>query len=379
MNNYIATMSNNNSNNLLYFNVNDSVEDRSINFDSMQTINLRGEGSGLNIASQGSIRYANGKIYAVNSGSNSLSILQITENGPEHIQGSPFNTSIWPTSVAVFNNLVCVFCRGASMDETPGFKAIVMELNMFSLEEDNLKLLDTHPVRLAWPLAYPSDINFTPDGKKLIASWRNFENPESKSNLLGLLTGPLSLRIGSIAKWTVTAGGKLSHYRHRSLGISSPIGFSISPDSSTMFVAESRSSAIICVDLTTDTPNVLNKLKIGGKNCCWSKLSEDNNYLITTNSAGNRNVSCASLSREKSNIDLQLIDEITTSGQDPVTTDLIIGDHEVAYIKTRVGHNNTTEGYEHTIKTIKFSNGSLQEIKSSPNLPLMFSSGIVYI
>lgn len=145
--------------------------------------------------SQGCVKVGGNNLFAVNPGSNTLSMFAITPNDPANIKlvGKPVSTSgEFPVSVAVNSagTMVCAL-NGGKKNGVACFKPSANGLTAIPNTVRNLGITQTTPA--TGPAGSASHVLFSADGKQLIASVKG--------------APPAA---GFLAVWAVEANGSLS-------------------------------------------------------------------------------------------------------------------------------------------------------------------------
>ena len=128
----------------------------------------RSVGSGSDpLASQGSLVYASqsSTLYAVNAGSNSISVIGVHGDRLD-LRQVIASGGAFPTSIAVHGDAVYVLNAGGTANVS-GFRVVNGWLHPISHSTRTLGLTETTPPAF---LASPAEVGFTPDGRQLIVT-----------------------------------------------------------------------------------------------------------------------------------------------------------------------------------------------------------------
>jgi 6-phosphogluconolactonase len=117
-----------------------------------------GNGTGGGLGSQGALVLSGHELYAVNAGSNSISMFSVKHGGLE-LESTVPSGGTMPISITVRGNLVYVLNAGGAGNITG-----------FTLEHDELVPLAGSTQPLGAGSAGPAQISFTPDGKALVVT-----------------------------------------------------------------------------------------------------------------------------------------------------------------------------------------------------------------
>jgi 6-phosphogluconolactonase (cycloisomerase 2 family) len=127
-----------------------------------------GLGTGSGLGSQGALALgANGRtLYAVNAGSNSITVFRLRDNGPKMIQVID-SGGILPISLAVRSDLLYVLNAGGNaggVDQITGFHIGALGL---------LERLPNSSLPLSAPTTNPAQVGFSTDGGTLVVTEKN--------------------------------------------------------------------------------------------------------------------------------------------------------------------------------------------------------------
>ncbi|MGA8489115.1 MAG: beta-propeller fold lactonase family protein [Terriglobales bacterium] len=134
---------------------------------SGRTFATGGLGSGAGLASAGSLILdaSNRFLFAVNAGSDSVSVFSVTPNGL-HLVGATPSAGQNPVSLTAFSNLLYVLNEGGAVgghDTIAGFRVD---------ESGHLRGI-SHGIRLSASSVGPAQISFNPEGNLLIVTEKN--------------------------------------------------------------------------------------------------------------------------------------------------------------------------------------------------------------
>jgi 6-phosphogluconolactonase len=149
------------------------------------TFSTGGVGTGAGLGSQGAVILdaSNRFLFAVNAGSNTISVFSVTYNGLTLVG----TTSSWgqnPISLASFGNMLYVLNDGGAVGGTDTLAGFTVDAN------GNLHNI-TSGVSLSAPAVGPAEVSFNPEGNLLVVTEKNTNNVDvffldSMGNVTGM-------------------------------------------------------------------------------------------------------------------------------------------------------------------------------------------------
>jgi 6-phosphogluconolactonase (cycloisomerase 2 family) len=211
------------------------------------------------LASQDSLVYDNGDLYAVNAGSNTISVFAVFGTRLFLVEVLPSGGS-FPTSIAASGHGVYVLNAGGA-GTVAGFFRLGPFLVPIPGDRTSLGLDNTTPPNY---LMAPGDIGFTPDGRQLIVTTKA---SGSDIDVFGIgLFGYLSKPVANPSTTPV------------------PFAFTFGPDGS-LVVAEAADSAVSTYRVNPDgTLTALASLADGQAALCWITPASGFDYVANAGS-----------------------------------------------------------------------------------------------
>ena len=218
-----------------------------------------GTGSGADpLGSQGSILYQSGYVFAVNAGSNDISVLRAEGHQLRWIGRFPSGGTM-PVSLDVRGDLVYVLNAGA----TPNITGFYFDVESGELHE----MTQSQRPLAGGAAAKPAEIHFTPDGHGLIVTEKGTQQIDTYTlSPNGYATGP---------------------YAHVSSG-AVPFGFSVTRRGYAL-VTEAGSGSVSSYDINDDgsVRLVSGSLALGQQAVCWLISTPDGRFAYTANAGSN--------------------------------------------------------------------------------------------
>jgi 6-phosphogluconolactonase (cycloisomerase 2 family) len=246
----------------------------------MQSYDTGGLGTGMGLGSQGAIAFSeDGRwLFAVNAGSNSVSVFEVRTHGLSllHVYDVPGSM---PISVASADSLVYVL-NGAS-ESIAGFR--LGSHGDLSLIQGSVRGLG-----VAAPSS-PEQIGFTPHGQFLVVTLK---------------------AANAIVTYHISGSGRPGGPKVNDSAVAAPYAFGFD-DAGRLLVGNAANSSVASYDIAQNGKLVFEDLLGDGqKAACWVVVSSDGDYLYTAN-AGSGNISGFTVG---SNGDLGLIDADGVTG-----------------------------------------------------------------
>ncbi|KAJ5863534.1 uncharacterized protein N7529_005450 [Penicillium soppii] len=211
------------------------------------------------LASSHSVLVYGNYLFNVNSGSNSISMFEISPSDPTSLQlVGVYNTpGDFPNSLAVHNDTICVGHSGTRTGVSCA-KWKADNIGFF----DGLRILPPHtnqtvPPNVSFDISVLTEIVFT---------W-------SGSSLVGMSTGNASMSQGVIGIWSVDSDGKVAQDGTLAapIGMTIPFGADPVPGTSKLFVSDAMLGAFV---IDVESPDsLLSKSKVEDKFAtCWAQF-----------------------------------------------------------------------------------------------------------
>jgi 6-phosphogluconolactonase len=290
-----------------------------------------GTGTGASLGSQGALTLSRNKqwLFAVNAGSNDISVFKVNEQGGLYFSDKKPSGGITPISVTNYDNLVYVLNTGGSSNIS-GF--------YFDANNGSLTPIPLSTRQLPDKLSAPAQVSFTNDGSALAIT----EKAASK-----------------IVSYNVSILGIPFSYHELGSASPTPFGFAVG-NNNNIYVTEATQSALSVYHVGSSSINKIDGPVINNqKAACWAVISEDGNYVYTAN-AGSNTISGykVSATNHVSLLNANGVTAVTGSG--PIEEAL--GEHsKFLYILNSGSHN--ISGFS------VLSNGSLQALGAFGTLP----------
>jgi 6-phosphogluconolactonase len=228
------------------------------------TVPTGGDGTGAGLGSQGALVLDRNRLFAVNAGSNTISMLRVGQGGNVWLQDTAPAGGVGPISVTVHGKLVYVVNQGdaTTAANIKGFLALFGQLVPLPGS--------SRPLSAAAP--GPAQIEFSPNGRHLVVT-------EKMTNVISTYrVGPFGYATGPNAQPSAgeTPFGFAFDERGR-LIVSEAFGGA--PDASVL------SSYSLAADgtITPITPNVATTETAA----CWVVVTQNGRYTYTTNTGSN--------------------------------------------------------------------------------------------
>lgn len=230
---------------------------------------------GGDIDEQGAIRSAGKFILAVNPGSDTIAVMEKTNRGLLHVEGSPFPSGgSTPLSLAVHGDMVYVanqaaeFASPKTAPNIAGFKLM-----------KNGMLMPMEGAVVALPKGMgPAQVEFTANGRVLVAT-AGFQAEDGDAS--------------RVYTFKVMPDGKLMAGEGSPLkpeGATGTVGFSLSPNSDMAFVSTFKGSGVTAFSIDPSTAAIKQMgMPVGNdqRAACWTVLSKDGKALYVGNFVSN--------------------------------------------------------------------------------------------
>lgn len=218
-----------------------------------------GTGSGSGLGSQGALVLGREYLYAVNAGSNDVSVLAV-DGGGLHVVSKVSSGGTQPISLTVHGNLLFVLNAGGS-GNISGF--IGAAHGVLSPLPGSIK-------PLSGPAVGPAEVAFSPDGETLVVTEKNTQK---------------------IDTYQVEGYGGVSGPDVQNSAGQTPFGFAFSPEGR-LVVSEATQSTLSSYRLVHDGDLKLVSGQVPDHQAaaCWVAISGDGKFAYTANAAS-KNVS----------------------------------------------------------------------------------------
>jgi len=278
------------------------------------------------LASQGSIVRKDGFVFAVNAGSNDLTVFRALGTGLEAVGRFPSGGTT-PTSVDVRGNLVYVLNSGG----TPNITGFTIDSSTGSLTQ----IPDSRRALAGGTGSRAAEVHFSSDGESLIVT-------EKGTQTIDVFT----LDAQGVAK------GQQSFFSSGAV----PFGFGVTRRGYVV-VTEAGGGSVSSYDLTDNggLRQVTGSLALGQHAVCWLQTSADGHFAYTANAASNT-ISSIEIEADGS---LKLLDAVAATPTTPLDMALA---REGGYLYVRDGSGGLT-GYRIA------SDGSLSLVTSVSGVP----------
>ena len=228
--------------------------------------------SGSDFDAQGAVRIAGSRLFAVNPGSNSIAVFDISKTGElKAVPGSPFASGgSTPLSVTVHGDLVYVANQAvpfANPTSSPNITAFRLNKN------GSLTAIAGSTIEFP-PGQGPGDVEFNPSGTVLAAT-------------AGFQSG------GDLHTYAVQDGGLLKEgpgSPFKANGVSGTVGFSWARDGRHVMVSNFRGSAVTVFSVDSATAAVMPEgmpYPNNQSNSCWTAFAPNGKTLYTANFSSN--------------------------------------------------------------------------------------------
>ena len=255
-----------------------------------------GRGTGSGLGSQGALAIddANRFLFAVNAGSNSISVFKITDNGLQLVEVAPSNGKN-PISLTVKHNTLYVLNNGGAVSD-------VDTLSGFSVGEGGHLTLIAGELHLSGNSVGPAQVSFDPDGRVLVVT----EKATNKIDVFtvnedGIASGPMVYPSASPTPFGFAVGNRGQIIVSEAVGGMANLGVVSSYSVSRMGMLHTISGSV--ADNQTAP--------------CWVVLSGDGRYAYTTNT-GSGSVSSYAIGFDGTLQLLKAIAANTGSGSGPL-------------------------------------------------------------
>ena len=273
-----------------------------------------GVGTGGGLENQGALAIddANRHLFAINAGSNTISVFRILENGLSLVEVDPSNGKR-PISLTVKRNILYVVNNGGSVSDVDSIAG-------FAVSETGHLTPLISGLRLSGTSVGPTQVSFNPDGNILIVTERLTNN---------------------IDVFTVDQNGLASGPNVFPSAARGPFGFAFGKRGQ-VFVSELAGSASsYSVSWAGSLQKISGPITNGQSATCWLVLSADNRYAWVTNT-GSGNASSYTIAFDGT---LHLLNAVAAdmgSGSHPI--DIAIS-NDARYIYILTTGSNSIRGY----------------------------------
>lgn len=238
--------------------------------------NAGGKGlGGGDIDEQGAIRMHGHHVLAVNPGSDTIAVLEKTNRGLLHVEGSPFPSGgSTPLSLAVHGDMVYVanqaaeFAHPTSEPNITGFR-ITSAGRLMPLPNSTAKL----PKGMG-----PAQVEFTPDGQTLVVT-AGFQADEGNGSRI------YTYKVEKDGRLMMGPGSPI-----KPEGATGTVGFSINPQGNKVFVSTFKGSGVVPFDLDSATASIKQAGMPASNDqraACWTVISRDGSALYVGNFVSN--------------------------------------------------------------------------------------------
>lgn len=229
---------------------------------------------GGDIDEQGAIRSAGKYILAVNPGSDTVAVLEKTNRGLLHVEGSPFPSGgSTPLSLAVHGDLVYVANQAADFDNPKG------PPNIAGFKLTGGKLMQIPGAIAVLPKGMgPAQVEFAAGGNVLVAT-AGFQADGGDGSRI------YTYQVMSDGRLQAGAGSPL-----KPEGATGTVGFSLSPAGDMAFVSTFKGSGATVLSIDPSTAAIKQVGMPFGNDqraACWTVLSKDGKTLYTGNFVSN--------------------------------------------------------------------------------------------
>jgi 6-phosphogluconolactonase (cycloisomerase 2 family) len=291
-----------------------------------------GTGTGSGLGSQSALALSDDQrwLFAVNAGSNSLSVFRVASHGRLALVQVVASGGTMPTSVAARNGLVYVLNAGVP-NNVSGFRVD---------SRGRLTPIDNSIGALGAPSTAPAQVGFSEDGGTLIVTERSTNSITTFAiDGDGLLDGPYV---------TPSAGP-------------TPFGFAVTKRN-TLLVSEAGTGGGASTYTIGDTPQIdpaSSMLMTGQRAACWAVVTKNGRYGYVSN-AGTGNVSGFRIHQDGTAALLDADGVTAVTGGNP--TDMALS-HNSQYLYVRVAALGTIAIFR------VGTDGSLAPVASNVALP----------
>jgi 6-phosphogluconolactonase (cycloisomerase 2 family) len=306
------------------------------------TVDTGGLGTGSGLGSQGALALRGNQknvLYAVNAGSNQISVFKSGKKGPKAVQLID-SAGLNPISVTTRENTLYVLNAGSSAGD-------VDQITGFRIDDDaHLRLLPNSTQGLSAGSVGPAQVGFNPDGKILVVTEKNTNKIDT-----------------FVVDRHGYAGGMLVQ---PSSGVE-PFGFAFNKDGYLMpseaFGGAPNASAVssYAVDTRTGTLQLVSaSVSTLQTAACWISVTRNGRYVYSSNT-GSGNVTGYSIDRIGA---LTLLDAGGVSGvTGGAAVDSAIVENRFLYVLTHDATESRIYGFEIA------HDGSLEPLGSVGGLP----------
>jgi len=273
-----------------------------------------GSGTGGGLENQGAIAIddANRFLFAINAGTNSISVFQILENGLSLVEVDPSNGKR-PVSLTVKRNVLYVLNNGGSVSDVDSIAG-------FAVSETGHLTPLISGLRLSGTSVGPTEVSFNPDGDILIVTERTTNN---------------------IDVFTVDQNGLASGPNVFPSAARGPFGFAFGKRGQVFISELAGSASSYSVSRAGSLQKISGPIGNGQSATCWLVLSADNRYAWVTNT-GSGNASSYTIAFDGT---LHLLNAIAAdmgSTSHPIDTAI---SNDARYIYILTSGSNSIRGY----------------------------------
>ncbi len=237
--------------------------------------NAGGRGlTGGDIDEQGAIRSAGKYILAVNPGSDTIAVLEKTNRGLLHVEGSPFPSGgSTPLSLAVHGEMVYVANQAAEFASPKSLPNITG----FRLKEGRLIPIPGAMTELPKGMG-PAQVEFSVNGRVLVVT-AGFQSQDGDGSRI------YTYQVQPDGKLVPGAGSPA-----KPEGATGTVGFSLSPAGDMAFVSTFKGSGVTAFSIDPTTAAIRqagNPFGNDQRAACWTEITKDGKTLYVGNFVSN--------------------------------------------------------------------------------------------
>jgi 6-phosphogluconolactonase (cycloisomerase 2 family) len=290
-----------------------------------------GTGTGATLGSQGALAISKNRqwLFAVNAGSNEISVFRVAANGSLSLTDKKGSGGTTPISITNYNNLLYVL-NGGSTPNISGF--------FLNTSNGSLTPIPLSTRQLPEKVSGPAQVSFTDDGSALVIT----EKAVSKILSYNLIIPGIPGTSNEIASASPT-----------------PFGFAVGRNNN-VFVSEAGQGALSVYHIGSSSVSLLDGPKLTNqKAACWAVITDDGKYVYVANAASN-SITGYSVGLNNHVTLLNASGVTATTGNGPLD-ETLAADSKFLYVLNSGSHN--ISGYNVR------SDGSLEPIGTFGMLP----------